>query len=224
MQIEISKEEARGCGYRHSGKDGVGLYLMGDGNFEICERLPFPVDVCPCCGEGINFGRGFTWVTPEKLFGPQRLPQCYFDSSEMGGNHGRDCNHGHDKCFVCSPPTGKHGLMWVGEKFYTPGSFLQEAVTRGISKRISSLPRGFVIGNTLVYLAHKKAYDPGEGEPSESAIFTVFKPNRLDIVVDVTDPSELPKRALSIAKKVEVDAFRFVKVEPVYKQDSLFIN
>jgi hypothetical protein len=221
MQIEISKEEARGCGYRHSGKDGVGLYLMGDGNFEICERLPFPVDRCPCCGEGISFGRGFTWITPEKLFGPQRLPQCYLDSSDpirIG------CNHSHDKCFVCSPPAGKHGLLWVGEKFYSTGSFLQEAVTRGISKRISSLPRGFVIGETVVYLAHKKAFGPPGEQLARPGVFTVFRPNRLDIVVDVTDPSELPKRAISISKKVEVDAFRFVKVEPVYKQDSLFIN
>lgn len=221
MQIEISKEEARGCGYRHSGKDGVGLYLMGDGNFEICERLPFPVDVCPCCGEGINFGRGFTWITPEKLFGPQRLPQCYFDSNDPIR---LSCKHDHNFCLLCSPPSGKHGLMWVGEKFYSTGSFLQEAVTRGISKRISSLPRGFVIGNTAVYLTHKKGFGPSGEQLARPGVFTVFRPNRLDIVVDVVDPSELPKRALSIAKKVEVDAFRFVKVEPVYKQDSLFIN
>lgn len=210
MIINISKEEARGCGYRSSGKDGVGLYLMGNGIFEICERLPFPIGVCPCCGEGTKFSRGFTWITPKKLFGFFADPAC--DPSIRG------FQHNHLACLMCSPPEGKHGLMWVGEKFYTPGSFLQEASCRGISKRISSIPKDFKFGETVVYLAHKKCI-PTEGE-SLPAVFTVFRPSRLDLVVDTTNPDELPQRAVNIAKKVG-DFARIVKVEPMYEQQSL---
>ena len=41
MEIIVSKEAPRGCGYRRTGPDGVGLYLMGKGIFEACERLAF---------------------------------------------------------------------------------------------------------------------------------------------------------------------------------------
>jgi len=108
-------------------------------------------------------------------------------------------------------------LLWGGEKFYTPRQFLDEAVGMGISKRIASLPKGFEIGTTVVYLAHKKAI-PTEGE-SLPAIFTAYLPSRVDIVVDVTDPDQLPKRAISIAKRLG-DKARIVKIEAPYKQTS----
>lgn len=221
MEIMVSKEEPRGCGYRHSGKDGVGLYLMGTGYFEVCERLPFPLDICPCCGEGIKFGRGWTWITPTKLMGPTCEPICEL-SCNIGACEGtiipRNLNHIHTACAMCNPPADKHGLLWVGDKFYTPGSFLKEAMTMGISKRIASIPRGFDFDETLVYLAHNKCI-PTEGE-SLPAIFTVFKPTRLDIVVDSTNPDELPPRAKSIAEKFG-DYARTVKVEPMYQQLNL---
>jgi hypothetical protein len=217
MEIIVLKEEARGCGYRHSGKDGVGIYLMGDGIFEVCERLPFPVGTCPCCGQGTKFSRGFTWITPTKLFAPALEPRCAlvgrpgYASSFTG-------RHNHMTCLMCTPPLKRHGLMWVGEKFYTTGSFLQEAVTRGISKRIATFPKGFKVGETMVYLAHKKAI-PTEKD-SQPAVFTVFEPNRLELVVDTTNPDDLPKRALSIAEKLG-DKVRIVKIEPIYQQQSL---
>jgi hypothetical protein len=221
VEVTVLKEEARGCGYRHSGKDGVGLYLMGGGIFEICERLPFPVGVCPTCGEGTKFSRGFTWITANKLFGVDRPPKCFMDVNTIGiVAEAKVINHNHAQCLMCNPPDGKHGLMWVGEKFYTPGTFLQEAVTRGISKRISTFPTGFKFGETIVYLAHKKAYALGGKTPSEAAVFTVFKPDQLDLVVDTTDPDKLPKRALSIAKKLG-DSARIVKIEPPYEQQDL---
>ena len=243
MEITVLKEQARGCGYRHSGQDGVGLYLMGSGIFEICERLPFPLGVCPCCGEGIKFGRGFTWITPTKLFAPNLKPKCILAEIENDSSYGAGSilramkDHNHKACFLCSPPEGKHGLLWVGDKFYTPGSFMQESVTMGISKRIASIPHGFEIGETVVYLAHNKAIESlevpvkeGEFVPGDflekskieyiPAVFTVFKPNRVDIVVDTTNPEELPERAKSIAKKLG-DKARIVKVEPEYEQQSL---
>jgi hypothetical protein len=41
----------------------------------------------------------------------------------------------------------------------------------------------------------------------------------VDIVVDVTDPDQLPKRAISIAKRLG-DKARIVKIEAPYKQTS----
>lgn len=219
MEITVLKEESRGCGYRHSSKDGVGLYLMGDGIFEVCERLPFPIGTCPCCGAGTKFSRGFTWITPSKLFAPEAHPQCDIQPNGQGWvPEPRTRNHRHEVCLMCSPLEGKHGLLWVGEKFYTTGSFLQEAVTRGISKRIATFPKGFKLGETVVYLAHKKAIPTAE--ESQPAVFTAFKPNRLELVVDTTNPEDLPKRALSIAEKLG-DKARIVKVEPMYQQQSL---
>jgi hypothetical protein len=224
MEITVSKEESRGCGYRHSGVDGVGLYLMGTGIFEICERLPFPLGVCPVCGEGTKFSRGFTWITPVKLFGALRPPVCDMTRGlvpEPGPGHA------HIFCNLCSPLEGKHGLLWVGEKFYSVGSFMQEAVTRGISKRIATLPHGFEVGKTVVYLAHQKAIKdiPYYGNENDTGyipgVFTVFRPSCLDIVVDSADPNDLPERAVNIAKKLG-DKCRLVKVEPVYEQENLF--
>jgi len=47
MAIETSIESERGCGYRRAGKEGFGIYLIGDTPTEPCERLPFPLVVCP---------------------------------------------------------------------------------------------------------------------------------------------------------------------------------
>lgn len=211
MEITVLKEQARGCGYRKSGKDGVGLYLVGGGIMEPCERLPFPLDICPCCSAGIKFSRGFTWITPSKLFDPKLEPKC--DPNQLK-------NHHHAACCMCNPPADRHGLLWVGEKFYTPSSFNQEAAHRGVSKRIPTLPHGFEFGSTLVYLAHKKAVtvtnDEGEIDHTPGVILA-FRPVKLEIVVDTTNPEELPSRAKSIAEKLGDNA-RIVKIEPLFEQ------
>lgn len=221
MQIVVLKEQARACGYRRPGTDGVGLYLMGDGIWVACERLPFPLTVCPCCGEGIRFSRGFTWIRPAALFAPDRQPKCSIGQPSM-----RDmfiANHWHEGCYLCAPPTIPHGLMWVGEKFYTPASFTVEAITRGISKRIASVPHGFQIGTHIVYLAHKKTAVSQNAASYGPGVFMVFKPSGLDIVVDTSDPEKLPARAVNLGQKYETVA-RIVKVEPQFSDQKLFAN
>jgi hypothetical protein len=59
---------------------------------------------------------------------------------------------------VCSVAWGRerYGLIWVGEAFYgNPQRFLDEAATMGISRRIAAVPRGFVLGEDYVLLAHR---------------------------------------------------------------------
>ena len=75
--------------------------------------------------------------------------------------------------------------MWVGNQFYTPEGFIEEAMQFGISKRISAVPKNFKIGKTWVFLAHKLS---GRDTLNRKvpAIFYVFKPTRIEKIVSET--------------------------------------
>lgn len=60
FSVITSHEEARGCGFRKAG----GYYLVAEGLSTPCGRLPIPIQRCPCCGEGVKFSRGTTWLDP----------------------------------------------------------------------------------------------------------------------------------------------------------------
>jgi len=180
--MEIRHEKPRGCGRRKPG----GLYLVAPGDGVPCCKLPFKLDVCPTCRAGIKPSRGWTWVDGDALLGyaactdplPRRTP-C-----------------------PAAQPMGQVGLLWVGEKFYpTPADFTREAADMGISRRIPALPKGFKLGETWVFLAHRKgismcleAEDGTQEEVFYPAIFRIFKPTAVEYVVrgDET-PGELEK-------------------------------
>ena len=200
----ILTEGERGCGYRSPGKKGVGLYLMGDAEFALCERLPFPLTVCPCCSSGIKFARGWTTITPAKLFEPRLKPAC---------TNAEDCKW----CVFCRPPTGQHGLIWIGAQYYSTKAFRREARAVGVSRKLSAVPNNLVLGETWVYLAHKKAVlngTPvlGNGKPRlEPGVFMIFKPTHIDLVVD--NHEDPPDKALKILDKLG-DKARLVTVNP----------
>lgn len=175
-------EAKRKCGYRKIG----GLYLCGTGVGIDCHRLPMEVHACPVCSCGIKYSRGFTWLDAHGFFG-----KC----DEKGACHKINCA-------VCSPPEGKHGLMWIGKKFYTPDEFTKEASLLGISKRISVVPRNFKLGETWIYLAHLEAgerlltEEEKENMKKEEifcandeivkripAVFYCFKPQRIEKII-----------------------------------------
>ena len=134
----MAVEPRRGCGYRKIG----GLYLVSGGQGVPCDRLPFPLDVCPTCHHGIKQSRGWTWIDVAELVGGVH-PQCQDEFP----------------CPICMAPAdmGKAGLLWIGEQFYkTPLDFMREAAELGISRRISAIPRGFKVGETWVLFAHPK--------------------------------------------------------------------
>lgn len=146
----MAVEAKRGCGYRKVGA----LYLCGSGIPTECDRLPFPIEYCPVCGSGIKFTQGFTWI----------------DWSALAGQHdGQETEHlisakvvCQDKirpCYMCDPHSFSqpYGLMWVGESFYTPQHFIEEAIGMGVSKKIPFIPKELKLGETVVLLAHKKA-------------------------------------------------------------------
>lgn len=213
-----SVEAARGCGYRRPGKSGIGVYLVGPAHGMACARLPLPLHICPTCSAGIKQSRGWTWIDPNALFPP-------LDTA---------CESGRLLCRTCPVGLGrlqgKHGLLWIGEKFYsTPHLFLAEASKRGISRKLSALPKGFKLGETWVFLAHRRAIVHTDAQPDDNGklqiqytpgVFSVFKPAGVDIVI--ADEHDVPERAIKLAEEIGEGA-RIVKVErDIDTQQTLF--
>lgn len=183
--IHTSKELPRGCGYRKPG----GVYLVCDPkNLIYCGKLPFPLEVCPTCNNGIKAARGWTWVDMR----PLAPPVC---------TRGEDC---HSLCPLREPPK-RAGLLWVGEQFYaTPVEWLREAARQGISRRVRRWPKGFRVGETPVYLAHRHAL----GEKKPGVIFG-FVPDRIEYVVKGTEDDEelerLAERGFTLVKVIPIE-------------------
>jgi hypothetical protein len=127
-------EPRRGCGYRKIG----GLYMCAPSPNLSCCRFPFKLHICPTCNQGIKQSRAPQWFNPA----PFMLEQCQFYQPM--------CPHRHGWL------AGERALLiWIGEKYYgSPDHFLDEAKRMGISRRIKSIPRGFVLGETKVFFAH----------------------------------------------------------------------
>lgn len=213
MEVVILHEKSRGCGFRKPSKDGVGIYLRGGSSFEDCERLPWLLDTCPCCGQGYKFSRSFTWINPMNMFDPYVEPHC---SLLMP----KDINpkHSHERCWMCNPELlgSKAGLIWVGEKFYPrPEDFMSEAHAMGISRKIGALPNGFEVGEHAIFLAHLRTFAARQDDGSvvySAGVFGAFKPTSVDLVID--NENRVPDRALEIAKRIGKDKVRIVKVIP----------
>lgn len=218
----IVNERKRGCGYRQPG----GLYLIAGQPVAPCGKLPLELSVCPCCGSGIKPARGWTWVDGKKLF---EGVKCRAVAAFAPGDfHGCRC--------VLQDPPEKMGLLWIGEKFYaTPEEFLKESMTQGISRRITAIPNEFVIGETWVLFAHRKAIarfcahptierrgNPlteeqlkscpdcnGDGYIYLPAIFGCFLPERIEYIVKDEDEEEklerLEKRGITLIRLVRTD-------------------
>ena len=221
MDVHISIEHKRACGYRKPSADGLGLYLIGSANFEPCERLPFALETCSCCGGGIKASRGYTWINPGRIFDPFLSPCC----SEYFGAKIEGLEHDHARCYLCNAATvagERGGLIWIGEKYYkSAGDFMAEAAAMGISRKIGAMPQDFEIGKTVVYLAHRKTWipDPTRTEPWGQAVFTAFCPTRIDIVID--DPDDVPQKAIDLAERLG-DGARIIKVIPDTEEQGVF--
>jgi hypothetical protein len=203
----MAVEAKRGCGYRKVG----GLYLVGGGIGVPCDRLPIPLTVCPCCGQGIKQSRGWTWVDVNKLVeGPHQINKSDFQligGSEVRGCWSEPCLE-MEKCILCGHPEtlGKAGLLWIGAQFYkTPEEFIVEGRALGFSRRIRTVPRGFKSGETWVLLAHPNAIETWEtdtdadveqnfpltGAPQKQVfkpgIFYLWRPERLEKIVSESE-------------------------------------
>jgi hypothetical protein len=194
--IETKVEGKRGCGYRKPGA----LYFISEGIASSCDKLPILLDVCPCCSAGIKQARGFTWIL-SKLF------------------EDKNCNGNCERCPMNLKDL-RLGLMWVGEKYYpTPAHFSKEAARMGVSKRISQIPKEFIVGETWIALAHPKAISEVNAETEEieykPGIFRAFQPDRIEYVVRGDESEE------DLASK-EKRGITLVKVIPEVEQNELY--
>lgn len=195
--VRTSVEGARGCGFRKPG----GLYLVAPALSENCSRLPFATHSCPTCGAGIHPARGWTWIVPLHLIGFE---------AHAPSRHSIRCPIG-----MPGMDPGQQGiragLLWIGEQFYpTPASFLEEAARMGVSRRISKVPREWKPG-TYVFLAHRKAINPGRPNLGdelhlEPGIVSVFRPTAIEYVVKGDETEEelaaLEKRGIEPVKVI----------------------
>lgn len=189
VQIEERIEKERGCGYRKPG----GMYLVGGKLSAPCGKLPVPLDVCPCCSGGIKQTRSVQWITSALL----AHQECTLKS----------------KCDSCNPfnlpSTERIAMMWVGEKYYpTSADFLRESREQGVSKRIATIPKGFIVGKTWVVLAHPKAIldysNPSQPPTYRKGIFMAYQPERVEYVVtgqeSEADLEKLQERGLTLVR------------------------
>lgn len=176
-------ESKRGCGYRKIG----GLYLVCDpSDFVVCDGLPMRLMACDCCGYYPKFSRSL-----------QELKPSYVDemskkSHTLKGKTPCSC---YAFCPICAADyTVTYGLMFVSKDYYTPASFIAEAETLGVSKRISEVPSWLTLGKSWILLAHNETPNvsleeiKGEGllskEPTKSRqVFYAFKPSRVEMPV-----------------------------------------
>lgn len=175
-------EECRGCGYRRVG----GLYLCGSYIHISCDRLPMPLTTCPTCGQGIKVSRGFTEINPYRLWGlhDNFMVPGVAVSKQYCGDRLRPCH-------VCDPQDQPAYIMLVGERYYTPEGFLEEAHRLGVSKRIPFIPKGLELGKTVIYLAHHKAAE-------------VRQPVALQQAMSILEESQTSQpRLLEVEKKPE---------------------
>lgn len=191
--IRVKREKKRGCGWRKVG----GKYLIGQTSAVGCGRIPIPLTTCPCCSHGFKPARGWTWVDGDRIV-----------SAVLEGSR---CIAPLSQCSLCvinriliadlenRDVMGMAGLIWVGQKFYpTVEDFNRESLEQGICRRLNSIPRDFVLGETYVLLAHQKAiantpYIEGKLGETEytSGIFKVWRPTTIEVVVDGTEPDEV---------------------------------
>jgi len=189
MTESAAYESRRHCGYRQVGK----LYLVGEAQGYVCPALPLIFKECEICGYLPPQYRDFQWINKSYL-------------RHIWAPTGEGC---HPKCPVCYPGTNdleKYGLMWVGRKFYNPVEFVAEADKMAVSKAIKQIPKGLVLGQTWVLLAHPDAVvdkmdreyktkyeywvsygiDKGMREPkppSYPGIFYGFIPQKIEVLI-----------------------------------------
>ncbi|MAH44780.1 hypothetical protein CMI37_03075 [Candidatus Pacearchaeota archaeon] len=226
LEIQDRYEAPRGCGYRKPG----GLYLMSGGELADCGLMPIPLDVCPCCGQGIKPSRGWTWIEPAKILAGSwarlAVEKAALDPASAEIEH-FSCGPGHvcDRCPNAPQNVPERaGLLWIGEKFYkTPQAFMDEARKMGVSRRIKFVPKDFTLGETWGWFAHRKAIPvtvPKKEADEEGRLFEtvytpgvigVFRPTHLEYVVKEDDKED----KLARMAEREISLVRVHKAEEV---------
>lgn len=199
-------EQERGCGWRQIG----GVYLVAESGMHVgCDSLPTELKPCPCCEYDVDQRRSVVpyhagylaaMLAGHKCKDPYPCPLCYFaekyhaakkrNAERIVRNATRT-----DGFFEGLEYVPKHFfLMWVSKDFYSTTSFVMEAKSQGISKRVAanSLPNEFVMGRDWIFLAHGETpFYPKDSTGQyefdkpmlKKGIFYAFKPKRLELVL-----------------------------------------
>lgn len=192
-KVQVRHDMERGCGWRKPG----GYYLISSGVSAPCGMLPINLDKCPTCSCGIKPTRGWTWVDPKGL------------------RAGKACAARPEQCAGCPMQSidGKHGLLWIGGGYYEkPQDWTDEAIRQGVSRRIAMVPKGFELGKTWVFVAHREVSRKAcpecessgfvvDGDTScstckgartvpQAAIFHAFMPTAIEYVVKGDESDE----------------------------------
>lgn len=174
----MAVEKERGCGYRTVGS----MYLVGAGRGRPCDLMPLELRPCSRCGYEPKFNRGFTWL--QKGY----IEALAYEHKDFLKLFDKTCECPAD-CPICFPehnPLEKYGLMWVGEKHYTPDSFASEAAEMGVSKKIPMVPKDLTL-QTWILLAHPRVTFPtahnDNGYAQKAGIFYAFKPVRIEKLI-----------------------------------------
>lgn len=208
FEIVKSIEMERKCGFRKKG----GYYFIADSEaIQRCDCLPIPLETCPCCGHGIKFSRGSTWIDPRPLLKGKNCkdPSCPLNNPDTLGRNEVRVVRGHKKAksamndmkrimpgieslemteisddkFQIKGWYPHVLLLWVGKNFYGDFNvYMDEALRQGISRRIKTIPRNFTIGKTTVWLAHINCIKNPDGTKSPGVFFS-FVP-KVDYVVN----------------------------------------
>lgn len=177
MRTNIPAEAARGCGHR---KIGAMYLTVRMGIAFPCSLMPYPLELCPCCGSGVKFSRGIQWLSGDfferAVAEKSCAPSCSFYPNDcpFADKVTQVATCPEDGPHLKIEPAPKKALMWVGESFYkTPEDFLREVKAMGISKRISTIPKDLILGETWVLLAHAKAASKQIPPEEEGMVATV---------------------------------------------------
>jgi len=95
---------------------------------------------------------------------------------------------------MCQPSDDLAYIMMVGSRYYTPESFIEEALIQGVSKRIPFIPKKLELGRTVIYIAHPKV-------EKRLAIIAAFTPQRVEKLIW---ESEATPRALRDLEKRDI--------------------
>jgi len=179
----MAVEAARGCGFRQVG----GLYLVADGMSASCGMLPIPLDLCPLCGHGIKQARGLQWVHYKLLheFVVHRCKEKHCAHCRIGNPVGEIELGGVTETVSRLTPEWHYGMIWIGATHYASAqTFTKEALELGVSRRVKAIPKGLVVGETLVLVAHPKGYPPdATHKDPRPGVFHAFVPKAIDLIV-----------------------------------------
>lgn len=89
--------------------------------------------------------------------------------------------------------SGKDLIMWIGYHHYpTITDFIEEAQIKGVSKRVSRVPRSLIPGKTRLFFVHDEGFSYEGRDPGDAVVFGYCEVGAIEMIVDGDE--DLPSR------------------------------